>query len=61
MDKRKIEEAILTILKEIGEDPNRDGLLETPKRVAKAYEELFEGYKIKDEDFLYKQFETTYT
>ena len=61
MDKRKIEEAVLTILKEIGEDPNRDGLLETPKRVAKAYEALFERYKIKDESLLSKQFETTYT
>jgi GTP cyclohydrolase I len=39
------EEAFKTILKWIGEDPNREGLLETPKRVASAYKEYFRGYK----------------
>jgi GTP cyclohydrolase I len=38
------EEAFKTILKWIGEDPNREGLLETPKRVAKAFKEYFKGY-----------------
>jgi len=33
-----------SILQFIGEDPNREGLLETPKRVAKAYQEWFDGY-----------------
>lgn len=40
-----IEEAVRTILKEIGEDPNREGLLKTPYRVRKAYEYLMQGYK----------------
>ena len=35
------EEAFKTILKWIGEDPNREGLLETPKRVTKAFKEYF--------------------
>jgi GTP cyclohydrolase I len=39
------EEAFKTILKWIGEDPNREGLLETPKRVTKAFKEYFKGYK----------------
>jgi len=38
------EEAFRTILKWIGEDPNREGLLETPKRVVKAFKEYFKGY-----------------
>ena len=38
------EEAFKTILKWIGEDPNREGLLETPKRVTKAFKEYFKGY-----------------
>lgn len=60
MDVKKIENAVKIILEEIGEDVNRDGLLETPKRVAKAYKELFEGYTINDETFLDKTFITTY-
>ena len=41
-----IEENIKRILQYIGEDVNREGLLETPKRVRKAYEEVFSGYKM---------------
>lgn len=40
-----IEENIVRVLEYIGEDPNRGGLLETPKRVIKAYGELFSGYE----------------
>jgi len=43
MDKNRIEAAIKEILLAIGEDPNREGLLETPKRVANMYEEIFSG------------------
>ena len=57
---QRVEDAIKTILEEIGEDITRDGLQETPKRVAKAYKELFEGYRVDDESFLNKTFETTY-
>ena len=50
------EEAFKTILKWIGEDPSREGLIETPKRVAKAFKEYFKGYnedpyKILDKTF----------
>ena len=41
---KQAEEAIKTILTWIGEDPSREGLLETPKRVVKAFKEYFQGY-----------------
>jgi GTP cyclohydrolase IA len=41
---KEAEEAFKTILTWIGEDPSREGLLETPKRVVKAYKEYFGGY-----------------
>jgi GTP cyclohydrolase IA len=42
---KQAEEAIKTILTWIGEDPTREGLLETPKRVVKAFKEYFNGYR----------------
>ena len=42
---REAEEAIRTILSWMGEDPKREGLLETPKRVVKAFKEYFQGYQ----------------
>ena len=41
---KEAEEAIRTILSWMGEDPKREGLLETPKRVMKAFKEYFKGY-----------------
>ena len=41
---KEAEDAFKTILKWIGEDPNREGLKETPKRVVKAFKEYFSGY-----------------
>jgi len=49
-------EAIIKILKWIGEDPNREGLIETPKRVLKAYKEYFKGYKEDPSKILNKTF-----
>lgn len=43
MDKPRIEAAVREILIAIGEDPDREGLVETPKRVANMYEEIFAG------------------
>ena len=42
---KEAEEAFKTILAWMGEDPNREGLLDTPKRVVKAFKEYFKGYK----------------
>lgn len=44
MDKKRIEILFREILLEIGEDPNREGLKETPSRVAKMYTQIFRGY-----------------
>ena len=43
MDKERIQIAVREILIAVGEDPDREGLLETPKRVANMYEEIFAG------------------
>ena len=43
IDKKAIEEHIRGILIALGDDPDREGLKDTPKRVAKMYEEVFEG------------------
>ena len=43
VDKKKIEEGVRLILEGIGEDVNREGLLETPNRIARMYEEIFAG------------------
>ncbi|MCP1144270.1 GTP cyclohydrolase I FolE [Lysinibacillus endophyticus] len=43
VDLNKIEEAVKMILEAVGEDVNREGLLDTPSRVAKMYEEMFSG------------------
>lgn len=43
LDKERIEKAVREILFAIGEDPDREGLIETPKRVAAMYEEIFSG------------------
>jgi len=44
VDTDRIERAVLELLEALGEDPGRDGLLKTPHRVAKMYEELFAGF-----------------
>ena len=53
---KEAEEAFKTILAWMGEDPNREGLLETPKRVVKAYKEYFAGYKEDPNKILDKTF-----
>ena len=53
---KEAEQAFRTILSWLGEDPNREGLLETPKRVMKAYKEYFGGYKVDPNKILDKTF-----
>ena len=52
----KAEEAIRTIIQWIGEDPNREGLVSTPKRVIKAFKEYFKGYTQDPKKYLSKTF-----
>ena len=51
------EAAVRTLIEWAGDDPDREGLLETPKRVAKAYRELFAGYEADPRDYLQRTFE----
>ena len=53
---KEAEDAFRTILAWLGEDPNREGLLETPKRVVKAFKEYFRGYKEDPNEILDKTF-----
>jgi len=52
MNLKKIEKGVRLILEGIGEDPDRAGLKETPKRVARMYEEIFAGLKTPTEELL---------
>ena len=51
------EEAVRTLLKWAGEDPSREGLLDTPKRVVNAYRDWFSGYEIDPAEYLRRTFE----
>jgi GTP cyclohydrolase I len=52
-------DAVRTLLRWAGEDPQREGLLETPKRVVDAYTDWFSGYSIEPRDYLRRTFEET--
>ena len=54
---KEAEDAVRVLLRWAGDDPEREGLLDTPKRVAKAYRELFAGYELAPEDVLGRTFE----
>ena len=53
---KEAEEAVIKLLTWMGEDPNREGLIETPKRVINAYKEFFSGYKEDPNKILEKTF-----
>ena len=57
ISKEEAEEAVKTLIRYIGEDPEREGLLETPKRVIKSFNEFYAGYSQDPEIFLSKTFE----
>lgn len=57
MDVKKIEEGVRLILEGIGENPDREGLIETPERVARMYGELTAGYGEDAQEHLKKSFE----
>lgn len=52
VDKAQIEQAFRLILEAIGEDPDREGLAQTPRRVARMYEEIFTGMSIEPSQLL---------
>jgi GTP cyclohydrolase I len=57
--REEAEAAVRTLLRWAGDDPNREGLLDTPARVARAYEEFFSGYEIDPVALLERTFEET--
>ena len=60
IDKKAIEEHIRGILVALGDDPNRGGLIDTPKRVAQMYEEVFEGMNYTNEEIAH-MFDKTFS
>jgi GTP cyclohydrolase I len=60
VDLERIERAVREILIAIGEDPDRDGLVRTPARVARAYAELFAGLRVSPEQVLSTTFEANH-
>ena len=55
--REEAEEAVRTLIKWAGDDPKREGLIDTPKRVTNAYKEFFSGYNESAVDYLSKTFE----
>jgi GTP cyclohydrolase I len=56
MDQEKIKKAVELLLEAIGEDKDREGLKDTPERIARMYEEIFEGYDKEPSEVLSKVF-----
>ena len=59
INKQEIEKHVYGILQALGEDPNRQGLVDTPKRVARMFEEVFEGINYTNDDIA-KMFDKTF-
>ncbi len=57
--REEAEAAVRTLLRWTGDDPDREGLLETPARVVRAYEEFFSGYAVDPVEFLDRTFSET--
>ena len=55
--RQQAEDAVRTLLRWAGDDPAREGLLDTPRRVAKAYEDWFSGYALDPDDYMARTFE----
>ena len=56
VSREQAEDAVRTLLRWSGEDPSREGLLDTPKRVVKAYTDWFSGYKLDPDEYLGRTF-----
>jgi GTP cyclohydrolase I len=56
-DRAEAEEAVRTLLRWAGDDPNREGLVDTPARVARAFDEFFAGYREDPLEYLERTFE----
>ena len=61
VDKERIKQAVREIIAAVGENPNRDGLIETPRRIADMYEEIFAGLRTDPYKFLNVTFDEAYS
>ncbi|WP_297804946.1 GTP cyclohydrolase I FolE [uncultured Brevundimonas sp.] len=57
VSQEEAEAAVRTLIRWAGDNPDREGLLDTPKRVAKSYRELFQGYDVDPKEYLKRTFE----
>jgi GTP cyclohydrolase IA len=57
VSRERAEEAVRTLLRWAGDDPGREGLLDTPKRVVKAYADWFSGYSVDPREYMRRTFE----
>ena len=57
VSRAQAEDAVRTLLRWSGDDPTREGLLDTPKRVAKAYQDWFSGYALDPDEYMARTFE----
>jgi len=57
VSRRAAEDAVRTLLRWAGDDPGREGLLDTPKRVVNAYRDWFSGYDVEPREYLRRTFE----
>ena len=57
VSRQQAEEAVRTLLRWAGDDPGREGLLDTPKRVVKAYGDWFSGYAVDPREYMRRTFE----
>ena len=57
--REEVEDAVRKLVMWAGDDPDREGLVDTPRRVVKAYEEFFSGYQVDPTDYLERTFEET--
>jgi len=55
-DRKEAEEAVRTLIRWAGDNPEREGLIDTPKRVVKAYKEMYSGYEKSPEEILERTF-----
>src|SRR5580698_7160224 len=55
--RQQAEEAVRTLIRWAGDDPEREGLLDTPGRVVKSYREFFAGYEVDPQEILNRTFE----
>ncbi len=60
VDMERLEAAVLEMLQAIGEDPGREGLLETPRRISEMYAEIFDGLHIDPREYLKVGFEVAH-